>query len=211
MGSSKRYFHSSVPPRVLTSMTPLLKPPYSAEKGLESTRMDSTAAAGRRRAGCPVTGSAMLALLTSALVWLAWPPLTWMRPSGPRTTLGRRGRASWKSLLRRTTDFRVLVVSVGLAGMLEVTSTPLEGVVTVTDSVRFSGVSWRSSWLGFSEFRVMRLVRVSKPARVTVISHSPGRTPTKRYWPRSLEMVETFSLVERLSRVILALGQTVWT
>jgi hypothetical protein len=123
---------------------------------------------------------------------------------GPANDTGEEG----ESILE---DFRVLVVSVGLAGMLDVTSTPLEGVVTVTDSMRFSGVSWRSSWLGFSESRVMRLVRVSKPAKVTVISHSPGRTPTKKYCPRSLEMVETFSLVERFLRVILAFGQTVWT
>jgi hypothetical protein len=53
--------------------------------------------------------------------------------------------ASWKSLLRRTRDLRTFVVSVGLDDVLEVTSTLFSCAVTVTLSVRFSGMSWRSS------------------------------------------------------------------
>jgi len=153
----------------------------------------------------------MLTLLIRALACSAWPPFMWMRPSGPRTTLGSRGSASWKSLLRRTRGLRTLVVSVGLDEVLEVTSTPFACAVTEMFSVRFSGVSARSSWLGFSESRVTDLVRVSKPARLTVTSLSPGRTPTKKYWPRSLEIVEISLLLLRFLSVIFALGQTVWT
>ena len=113
-------------------------------KGLERTRMDSTAAVGSLRAGCPVKGSAMLALLTSALVdWL--PTLDVDEAVGSTKDARKKGKRILKIAVEADDGFEDLVVSVGLEEVLEVTSMPFSCAVTVTLSVRFSGVSWRSS------------------------------------------------------------------
>ena len=99
-------------------------------------------------------GSLTLAEFTSVFAWLVRPPLMRINPSGPRTTPGSNGRASWKSWLSCMTDFRILAVSIGAPPELDVVSTVGASAVTVTFCVSPFSFSWKSSFAGASDLTV---------------------------------------------------------
>src|SRR4249919_3122112 len=76
------------------NVTPANKPPYVTFMGSRTTVTSRTISYGRLREDRPVAGSVTLNPSRVTGVSYALAPLTWSKPSGPRTTDGKSGSDS---------------------------------------------------------------------------------------------------------------------
>ncbi len=157
-------------------------------------------------ANCPVTGSVALTLFTSSPLWDGRAPFMLSSPSGPLTTPGTRGSASWKrSLASGALLINCCLRVAGNSGRW--VSSLSVSALTVSEAVISSRGRVTSSVRGASGLAARRCVVVRKPAISACTRYSPAATAARTAVPVSSVVCCWSGLRAWLNSVTLAPGK----